>query len=74
MITAQRHRVVLMREQLSTLQLSLRALSPHSTLQRGYAVVSRRDTGAVVTRSGDVATGDGIEVRVSDGDFTAVVD
>jgi len=74
MITRQGHAMALLREQLSTLQLSLRALSPHSTLQRGYAVVSRRDTGAVVTRADRVATGDGINVRVSDGDFTATVD
>jgi len=74
MITAQQHRMALMGEQLSTLQLSLRALSPHSTLQRGYAVVSRRDTGAVVTRTADVSAGDGIDVRVSDGDFAATVD
>jgi exodeoxyribonuclease VII large subunit len=74
MITAQHHAMALMREQLSTLQLSLRALSPQSTLQRGYAVVSQRETGAVVTRTGDVAAGDGIGVRVSDGDFTATVD
>jgi len=74
MITAQRHAMALLREQLSTLQLSLRALSPQSTLQRGYAVVSRRDTGAVVAHADEVATGDGIKVRVSDGDFGATVD
>jgi exodeoxyribonuclease VII large subunit len=63
-----------MREQLSALQLSLQALSPQSTLHRGYAVVSQRDTGLVVTRTADVASGDGLEVTVTDGDFTAVVD
>jgi len=73
-ITVEQHRVALMRERLSALQLSLHALSPRSTLQRGYAVVSQRDTSAIVSRCGDVTSGDGIEVQVSDGGFTAVVD
>jgi exodeoxyribonuclease VII large subunit len=74
MWTLQGHRLVLLREQVTGLQLRLQALNPESILNRGYAVVSRRDTGTVVKRGAQVGSGDGIDVRVSDGHFTAVVD
>jgi exodeoxyribonuclease VII large subunit len=50
----------------------LRALSPRSTLERGYAIV-RADEGIVRSR-GDVATGDSVEVEVADGRFGARVE
>jgi exodeoxyribonuclease VII large subunit len=56
------------------MSLRLQSLSPEATLKRGYAIVSRRDTGAVLTRTAQVASGDGIDVHVSDGHLTAVVD
>jgi len=73
-VTVQRHRLALLREQLGGMRLRLQALSPQSTLNRGYAVVSHRDTGAVVTHTAQVSSGDGIDVRVSDGHFTGIVD
>jgi exodeoxyribonuclease VII large subunit len=74
MVTLQRHHLALLREHLAGMKLHLQALSPESTLSRGYAVVSREDTGTVVTRTAQVASGDGIDVRVSDGRFTGIVD
>lgn len=74
MVTVQRHRLALLREQLGGMRLRLQALSPESTLNRGYAVVSHRDTGAVVTHTAQVSSGDGIDVRVIDGHFTGIVD
>ncbi len=74
MIAEQGHRFALLRGQLASLNLRLQTLSPESTLNRGYALVSRRDTGAVVTRTAQVASGDAIDVRVSDGHFTGTVD
>jgi len=74
MWTVQRHHLALHREQSAGMQLRLQALSPESILNRGYAVVSRRDTGAVVRRTAHVASGDAIDVRVSDGHFSGVVD
>ncbi len=74
MLMVQQHRLELLRGRLIGLQLRLHALNPDSTLQRGYAIVSRRDTGAVVTRTFQVASGDAINVRVSDGHFTSKVD
>jgi exodeoxyribonuclease VII small subunit len=50
----------------------VRALSPAATLERGYAVVQRRD-GQVVRATDDVTTGEDLEVRVTDGRFAVVV-
>ncbi|MFC3806642.1 exodeoxyribonuclease VII large subunit [Terrabacter sp. MAHUQ-38] len=44
------------------------ALSPQSTLERGYAVVQHRD-GRVVMDSADVGVGELLRVRVARGDF-----
>jgi exodeoxyribonuclease VII large subunit len=64
----------LLRQRWDGTRLRLQALSPDSTLHRGYAIVSRRDTGAVVAQVRQVASGDAIHVRVSDGHFTGTVD
>ena len=74
MSKTQRHRLDLLRGRLVGLALRLHTLNPESTLKRGYAIVSRRDTGAVVTRAAQVSSGDPIEVRVSDGQFAGSVD
>jgi exodeoxyribonuclease VII large subunit len=50
----------------------LGALSPVSTLQRGYAIVRRE--GTVVRSTGQVTSGDNILVDVADGSFGAVVE
>ncbi len=48
------------------------ALSPAATLERGYAVL-QRDDGAVVRSPGEVAPGDELRARVSEGEFTVRV-
>ena len=45
----------------------LEALSPLGVLARGYAVVTRKDDGRIVSRIAD--TSDEMKVRVSDGEF-----
>ncbi|WP_422723797.1 exodeoxyribonuclease VII large subunit [Isoptericola luteus] len=50
----------------------VRALSPASTLERGYAVVQRAD-GQVVRAAGDVTAGDALRVRLADGTLEAEV-
>ena len=50
----------------------LRALSPQSTLNRGYAIV--RSDGAIVRSADTVRTGQQIDVEVSDGRFGARVE
>ena len=50
----------------------LRALSPKSTLQRGYAIVQRAD-GHVVRAADEVKTDDLLRVRLADGELQATV-
>jgi exodeoxyribonuclease VII large subunit len=59
------------RMQLEGMRLQLNALDPARVLDRGYAIVLRE--AAVVTSVTDVAAGDSLTVRVSDGSFGATV-
>ena len=47
----------------------LNALSPQSTLNRGYAIVRRR--GKIVTSAGQAKSGDAVNVQLSGGSFDA---
>ncbi len=69
---AELQRVSLARTHLSGAEKRLRALDPLAVLQRGYAVIQRKD-GITVGRKGLVHPGDDIQVRVSDGSFEAQV-
>jgi exodeoxyribonuclease VII large subunit len=66
-----RHSLTLHRERLRGLSGQLAGVSPAGTLERGYAVVRQRETGAVVRSVTQVAPGDTLGVRVSDGEFEA---
>ena len=59
------------RSQLDGVRLQLTALDPARVLDRGYAIVLHK--GAVVSSVTDVAAGDSVTVRVSDGAFDATV-
>lgn len=67
------HRLQLARERLNSHAAQLRALDPYATLARGYAIVSRLDTGRPVTSVQQVRPGDALSVQVSDGSFESVV-
>ncbi|GAB4084045.1 exodeoxyribonuclease VII large subunit [Myceligenerans cantabricum] len=54
------------------LEAQVRALSPASTLERGYAVVQRAD-GRVVRAPGDVTVGDEVRLRLPDGTLGAEI-
>lgn len=54
------------------LEAQVRALSPASTLERGYAVVQRAD-GHVVRSPDDVAAGEAVRVRLARGELDATV-
>ncbi len=58
------------RDDVDHIAARVRALSPASTMARGYAVVQRSD-GAVVRAPAEVAPGDPLRIRVSDGEFAA---
>jgi exodeoxyribonuclease VII large subunit len=68
------HRLEMRRSGLAGLQARLAALSPQATLERGYAIVRRRETGELVRRVAQVGGGDALSVRVEDGEFGAVVE
>ena len=54
-------------------QARLVAVSPISTLARGYAIVKMKD-GSIVRTIEAVESGDGIDIRLADGDIAATVD
>jgi exodeoxyribonuclease VII large subunit len=64
-----RHDLALQGERLGGLWAQLESLSPLATLDRGYALVHHSDAGQLITRVGQVRTGDELEVHVSDGKF-----
>jgi exodeoxyribonuclease VII large subunit len=59
-------------EALEASRRRMQALDPQATLNRGYAVVHK--DGRVVSGISQVATGDGLVVKVADGGFPARVD
>lgn len=67
------HRLALARERLNSRITQMHALDPTATLARGYAIVSRLDTGQTVSSVRHVRPGDVLSVQVSDGDFESVV-
>jgi exodeoxyribonuclease VII large subunit len=72
-LSAVRHDLALRRTKISGLAQTLAAVGPPAVLARGYAVVTQAYDKSVVRRVGQVSPGDRIDVRVSDGTFTADV-
>jgi len=68
------HRVQRLGPRLAMTERALRSLSPLATLDRGYAIVSRRDDGHVLTDSAEISPGAGIVVRLARGRLAATVD
>ena len=62
------------RRKLGVFSGKLSALDPTSVLSRGYAIAMRRSSGAAVRSVTEIAQGDSLDVRVSDGTFGAVVE
>ncbi len=52
---------------------ALNSVSPLATLDRGYAIVMKADTGNVLLRAAAVAAGDDIRARLSQGELIATV-
>ena len=65
------HQLVLSAKDVATLEARLRALEPAAILYRGYAIVQKTSDGSVVSRTGQVATGDSLGITVGDGEFPA---
>jgi exodeoxyribonuclease VII large subunit len=66
------HRLDLARDDLAHTRARVTALSPASTLQRGYAIVQRPD-GHVVRAATEVCAGQAVGIRLADGHLEAQV-
>jgi exodeoxyribonuclease VII large subunit len=62
------------REQLVAQASRLRALSPHATLSRGYAIVASALDGHVVHDAASVEAGQGLRIQLHRGRLTSTVD
>ena len=62
------------RERLVLARRTLESVSPIATLQRGYAIVTGGETGAILTDAGAAPPGAAIEIRLARGELSATVD
>jgi exodeoxyribonuclease VII large subunit len=67
------HGLELRRSRVDGLTARLEALSPLSTLGRGYAIVRQSDSGEVVSSVDQIRVGDPLRIQVQDGEFGAEV-
>ncbi len=65
------HRLELQSKYIDGVSKKLGALNPEAVLSRGYAIITRNEDNALVSKVSD-ARGE-IKVRVSDGEFSAIV-
>jgi exodeoxyribonuclease VII large subunit len=61
------HRVQLQSTHIKGMRKRLQALNPSAVLARGFAVVTRKEDGSVVSRVAQAS--EQMKVRVSDGEF-----
>ncbi|MCR4408384.1 MAG: exodeoxyribonuclease VII large subunit [Anaerolineae bacterium] len=73
-ITHMTHHLSLHRERLRARILQLQSMNPYAILSRGYAIVRQRESGRVVRSVIQARSGTQLDVRVSDGEFPAVVE
>jgi exodeoxyribonuclease VII large subunit len=52
---------------------TLHAVSPLATLNRGYALVIKPDSGAVIRSSEQLKPGDTVQTRLGHGSFTSEI-
>jgi exonuclease VII large subunit len=67
MLSALRHGIQLQTRHVDGMSKRLLSLNPEAVLSRGYAIVTRKDDGAVVSSVGQAVGG--MKVRVCDGEF-----
>ncbi len=65
----QLHGMQLAKARLYGLDSRLIALNPAAVLQRGYAILTQAENGEVISRMEQVNVGDGLKVRIMDGEF-----
>ena len=69
--SALNHRIQLQVSNVDGMSKRLQSLNPEGVLSRGYAIVTRKDDGVVVSKVSQAHGG--MKVRVSDGEFEAIV-
>lgn len=74
MLSSLIHRIQLQSSHAKGMTRRLEALSPLAVLERGYAVVTRKIDGRIVSRVAQAISGEHIQVRVSDGQFDAEIE
>ena len=52
----------------------LEGLSPLSVLQRGYSIVTAKEGGAIVSRSGQLSIGEAVEIKFAQGGAEALIE
>ena len=67
------HHIQLQSAHIKGMQRRLEALNPNAVLARGYAVVTRKDDGSVISRVAQAKEGQPILIRVSDGQIGAEI-
>jgi exonuclease VII large subunit len=68
------HRIQLQSIPIQGMQRRLEALNPLAVLRRGFAVVTRKEDGNVVSRVAQVRPGEKVTIRVSDGQVNAEIE
>jgi exodeoxyribonuclease VII large subunit len=67
------HSIQLQSAHIQGMQRRLEALNPNAVLARGYAVVTRKDDGSVISRVLQVAAGEQVQIRLADGHVEAEI-
>lgn len=71
--TLTNHLLITLSQKVTGLHKQIDTLNPLSTLKRGYAVVQKRGSSKVLSKTNHFATGDQIDIAVLDGTIDAVV-
>jgi exodeoxyribonuclease VII large subunit len=74
LIAGMRRRLELAQSQWRQISQTLHALSPLATLARGFAIVQRADTGAIVSDAGTVKPGERVQARLARGRLDCLVE
>jgi exodeoxyribonuclease VII large subunit len=74
LVSGMKRRRELAESRLQQLMQNLHTLSPLATLERGYAIVQRPDTGAIVTDAGKIRPGERVQARLARGRLDCLVE
>ena len=73
LITVTRHKLERLNQRLLNVSQTLHAVSPLSTLNRGYALATHQPSGQIIRSTEQLNPGDMVETRVANGRFTSQI-